>query len=596
VTPLPGSGRADDGRLDGYRVLRRIAVGGMAELFLARAPDGREVVLKVLLPHLAAEPEFVELMGDEARLMERLEHPGLVRVYGHGRTERGPAIAMELVEGLSLGALLRHAGRSGAGLPVGVSLGIADRLLAALEHLHGLRDEQGRSLEVVHRDVTPGNVLLSRRGEVKLGDFGIARHRLRVARTRTGAIKGTVQYLSPEQLSGSGSDARTDLYGVGLLLFEMLTGAPFIRAASEPELLRVAQAPSWVAPSSMRAGLCPALDALLEPALRRFPEERYASAASFRAALRREAELEGIGRKDPEDRGSPVDGLAALVEEAEASSSAHTEGAGTVAPADEAGGKEPDEAPAPRMLRRRIAWVIPIAVLALLGGEVASWLSSQDESAPPEREADRAAGDPEAGAEASRRAPALEAQGEGTIDAASVEPAPVPQGTGPGPSAKVGPHPAHRTAKSASSADASPRVAGSTRDSRAPRPTSATVEEKLKAYARALSAKEILEEDLPTSTRAELARARRLSRQQEAEPALAILAELERGADSLRIDRALVEVKLKRVDAALRSSTRGAAELQGLRDRSSAALQEFMDGDYAKANRQLNAILRALAR
>ncbi len=266
-------------RVGGYRLVRRIAVGGMGEVFEARPEDGGEpVVLKVLLPQHAEAPEFLEMFSDEARLACRLHHPGLVRVHEAGRDGGTLFMVMERVDGPTLAQALE----TGGPVPPALALEVARRLLEALEYLHGLTDEHGRPLEVVHRDVTPGNVLLSRDGEVKLSDFGIARHRLRTVRTRTGVIKGTVQYLSPEQVAGGPEvDARADLYGVGLILFELLTGRAFIHAEREIDLLRLAEDPPWTAPSSLNQDLDPALDRLLRPALKRFPEERYPGARSF---------------------------------------------------------------------------------------------------------------------------------------------------------------------------------------------------------------------------------------------------------------------------------------------------------------------------
>ncbi len=279
-------------KLGRYTLLRRLAVGGMAELYRARRDaDGVEVALKLVLPQHARDPAFVQMLMDEARLARELDHPNLVRLLEAG-VEAGQAfLAMELVEGPSLAALLAAARRAGRPLPTGIALLVARSLGEALRYLHGLRDERGESLEVVHRDVTPGNVLIAAAsGAVKLGDFGIAQHRLRQTRTRTGVIKGTVQYMAPEQVTGSGIDARTDLYGVGLILFELLTLHPFVEAERELDLLRLVENPAWRAPSSLRPELGTVYDALCRRALRRFPEERYPDAAASLASLDAAAE------------------------------------------------------------------------------------------------------------------------------------------------------------------------------------------------------------------------------------------------------------------------------------------------------------------
>src|SRR5690349_17535774 len=177
-------------RIGKWTLGRRIAVGGMAEIFEARGPDGQRVVLKVLLPQHARDPEFVRMLEDEARVHTVLAHPNLVRVLGHGVDAEQPWLALEHVDGPSLadlGAALRRAGRR---MPPGVAVYVAGELLRALEYVHDARDASGRPLAIVHRDVTPQNVLLDRGGRVRLGDFGIARSTVRDGRTRTGVIKG----------------------------------------------------------------------------------------------------------------------------------------------------------------------------------------------------------------------------------------------------------------------------------------------------------------------------------------------------------------------------------------------------------------------
>ena len=275
-------------RIGEYVIGSRIAVGGMAEVFCARRADdastaGWPLVLKILLPQLSEDLEVVQMFADEAQLTVALDHPNLVKVEAFGEHNGQRFIAMERVDGVPLSRLLKRVGR----LPLPAALRVARGVLSALEYIHTRRDEDGQPLGIVHRDVTPSNVLLSRGGEVKLGDFGIARFRARQARTRTGVIKGTVQYMAPEQVTGSGIDRRSDIYGAGLLLFEMVCGRRLLEADSEAELLKMAERPPWIAPSTLCDEAPAALDELLRPALERFPEERYGSAARFAAALER---------------------------------------------------------------------------------------------------------------------------------------------------------------------------------------------------------------------------------------------------------------------------------------------------------------------
>ncbi len=263
-----------------YRDLVRIAVGGSAEVFAAReSRSGARVALKVVLP--GARHALEEGFAEEARVQERLRHPNLVRVLGHGVAQGRPYLSLELIEGPSLATLLAR-GRLTAGTALHIALGV----LEALKVVHEARDADGTPLEIVHRDVTPQNIMFQRDGTVKLGDFGIARSRI-AARTRTGMIKGKLGYLAPEQVTQSTIDARTDLYQVGLVLFEMLCGVPYFDGMSELDLLRAAEAPVSKRPSDF--GAPDVTDALVQRALMRFPEERYASAAAFADAIRRVA-------------------------------------------------------------------------------------------------------------------------------------------------------------------------------------------------------------------------------------------------------------------------------------------------------------------
>ena len=267
-------------RIGGYLVGERLAVGGMAEVFLAeRVADGRVCVLKVLLARVARDDATVEGLAHEAALARVLVHPGIVQALELVTDGDVTALALELVDGVTLDALLELP----EALDVSAALHVTLALLDALGFVHAAKDAHGVSLGIVHRDVSPHNVLVSREGEVKLLDFGIARSTLRDQRTRTGLVKGKLQYLSPEQATGSEVSARTDVYGVALLLYEMLAHRPFLSGDSDVSLLRAAEAPTYVPID--RADVPPRLEAALKKALARFPEERYASARAFRAAL-----------------------------------------------------------------------------------------------------------------------------------------------------------------------------------------------------------------------------------------------------------------------------------------------------------------------
>src|SRR5262245_42270613 len=208
-------------RLGKYRIRRLVTVGGMAEIYVARTAgiEGfeKEVIVKRILPHLAADPEFVQMFLDEARLAATLHHPNIVQVYDIGRDEEhGYFFSMERVHGHDLGRVLAAAADRKRGLALEHALSIVAGLAAGLHYAH----EQG----IVHRDVSPSNVLVTYDGCVKVVDFGVAKAMANRSKTRDGAIKGKVSYMSPEQWRGLTVDRRSDVFALGILLFELTTG------------------------------------------------------------------------------------------------------------------------------------------------------------------------------------------------------------------------------------------------------------------------------------------------------------------------------------------------------------------------------------
>jgi len=272
-----------------YRLLERIGVGGMAEVWKARMSgvEGFQkiVAIKKILPHLTDSSDFVEMFIDEAKLAAQLNHANIIHIYDLGKIDGDYYIAMEYVEGENLRAILNTARDQGRPLPVGLALFIAARLASALDHAHRKRDFEDRSLDLVHRDVSPQNVLVGYEGTIKLCDFGIVKAVSKSSHTRMGALKGKLQYMSPEQAWGRSVDARSDIFAVGILLFEMLTGRRLFRGESEMEVLEVVrecrvQAPGEVDPSVSRD-----VDAIVLKALSKDPEERYQSAGELARRL-----------------------------------------------------------------------------------------------------------------------------------------------------------------------------------------------------------------------------------------------------------------------------------------------------------------------
>jgi eukaryotic-like serine/threonine-protein kinase len=276
-------------RLGPYELLRRIATGGMAEVYLARrgGPHGFQkiVAVKRILPQYSRDADFVAMFVDEARVCARLGHPNIVQVFDFGEQDGELYMAMEYVDGTTGARLIRAAAANNEELPLDVSLYVTLSLLHALEYAHSARDDGGKPLSLVHRDVSPGNVLIDRSGAVKLTDFGIARAAEIERRTDAGQLKGKLGYMSPEQVVGRELDARSDIFTVGIVLAEMLILRPLFSGGKELDvLLRIRDADVSVID---RAGARVPDDvrAVLFRALSRDPALRWSSAGAFAEAL-----------------------------------------------------------------------------------------------------------------------------------------------------------------------------------------------------------------------------------------------------------------------------------------------------------------------
>jgi len=278
-----------------YLLLDRVDAGGMAEVWLARVEEGEGqgslVAVKRLLPHLCDDPAMVSLFLDEARIAVQLDHPCIVAVDDLGKRGEAYYIAMEWVPGRDLGAVLARLRDRGRHLPVPLAAAVARGMLLGLDHAHRARAEDGAPLGVVHRDVSPQNVLLSFAGEVKLTDFGIAEAAWR--RREAGVLRGKLAYLSPEQAAGGPASPASDLFAAGAVLHEMLTGERLFTAGSEPALLDRIRAAVVEPPSARNPAVPAGLDRAVLGALAREPGERPASAGALAEALRPFAE--GVG-------------------------------------------------------------------------------------------------------------------------------------------------------------------------------------------------------------------------------------------------------------------------------------------------------------
>ncbi|AKF10280.1 serine/threonine-protein kinase [Sandaracinus amylolyticus] len=273
------------GRFD---ILGRVAFGGMAEIFLGRETTSvgatRLLAIKRILAHVADDPRFVAMFLDEARLAIQLTHPQICHIYEFGELEGTYFIAMEWIHGAQLGKLIRKArGRGGIAPELGAR--IVAYVAEALHYAHRARDANGEPLGIVHRDVSPHNVMVSFDGQVKLLDFGIAKAQSHTTKTQAGVVKGKFSYMSPQQCLGKPIDARADVFALGICLYETLTGEPLYHRATEYETMRAVIEDPVPSIRTVNAALPAELDAIVQKALQKEPRDRFATAGEMQAAL-----------------------------------------------------------------------------------------------------------------------------------------------------------------------------------------------------------------------------------------------------------------------------------------------------------------------
>ena len=281
-----------------YETLRAIASGGMATVHLGRAVGvggfERLVAIKVMHSHIAEDPEFVDMFLDEARLAARIRHPNVVATIDVRDSKESLFLVMELVDGPSLRRLLKKAKGTGDPLPLGVTVRVMLDTLAGLQAAHELTGDDGEPLQLIHRDVTPANILVGVDGVVRLTDFGVARAEARLSSTRGGQLKGKIPYMPPEQLLGDPMDHRCDVYAAGAVLWETLVGRRLYRADSDGRLVKMIISGPELTPRKANPRVPPAIDRVCMAALESSPEDRHATAAAFAEALEEAAEKDGI--------------------------------------------------------------------------------------------------------------------------------------------------------------------------------------------------------------------------------------------------------------------------------------------------------------
>src|SRR5436190_10823109 len=278
-------------RFGKYLLLERIAVGGMAEVFVAKAfgVEGFErlLAIKRILPTMGEDAEFIRMFVDEARLAVQLAHANIVQVLELGKHDESLYIAMEYISGRDLRQLMERFRKRQQPMPLPQACLIVAEVCEALDHAHRKKDAQGRSLGIVHRDVSPQNVLVSFEGGVKLIDFGIAKAESRLQKTQSGILKGKFSYMSPEQVKGNAVDGRGDIFACGILLWELVCGEKLFTGESDYAVLEKIRAGAVPSPRS-RNPQCPqALEKVILRALAPDPARRYPAASQLHDDLMR---------------------------------------------------------------------------------------------------------------------------------------------------------------------------------------------------------------------------------------------------------------------------------------------------------------------
>ncbi len=272
-----------------YVLVRKLAEGGMAEIFLSKllGADGfeRNVVIKRMLSNLSSLPDFVEMFRDEARLAARLSHPNIIQIHELGFIDGCYYICMEYLAGEDFSTTLRQAGKKRQYTPMPITLRVLVDAARGLHFAHDFTNEEGQPLHIVHRDISPSNLYVTYQGQVKVLDFGIAKAASRLVQTRTGVVKGKYIYMAPEQAQGKEVDRRSDVFSLGVSLYESLTNVrPFARENDLAVLNALLQG-DFMPPASLRRDIPPELEAVVLKAMALRPEDRYATAADFADAL-----------------------------------------------------------------------------------------------------------------------------------------------------------------------------------------------------------------------------------------------------------------------------------------------------------------------
>ncbi len=287
-----------------YLLLERVSVGGMAEVYKAKeyGVDGfeRTVAVKRILPHVAEDDEFIAMFKDEAKIAVQLAHGNIAQIYNLGNENESFYIALEYIAGRDLRAIFQKGQQAGKPMPVPQVCYVIMKICEGLDYAHNKKDKYQRPLSIIHRDVSPPNILVSYEGEVKLIDFGVAKAAGRASRTQAGILKGKFGYMSPEQVRGMPLDRRSDVFSVGVVLFETLTGTRLFQAETDFATLEKVRAVEVPRPTSLNPEIPKPLENIMYKALAREPETRYQSSIELHDELQAFMFAQGMfySRKD----------------------------------------------------------------------------------------------------------------------------------------------------------------------------------------------------------------------------------------------------------------------------------------------------------
>ena len=272
-----------------YQLIRRIGAGGMGEVFLARegGPAPRAVVVKKVLPNLVANRAFVGRFLDEAKVVVRLNHHNIARVFAMGDVDGEYFLSMEYVQGKTVSRMTKRLRDRKVDMPLGIALLIGERVCQGLQYAHDSKDENGNPLHLVHRDLSPANVCISYKGDIKIIDFGAAQSTLKEEQTAPRVVIGNLTYMAPEQAKKQIVDGRADIYSCGVMLWELLSWHALPQKGDPIERWRKAANPVWDAPSATMPSIPKDVDDVILRALKKEPKDRYSTATEFGEALKK---------------------------------------------------------------------------------------------------------------------------------------------------------------------------------------------------------------------------------------------------------------------------------------------------------------------